>query len=190
MSIFSRAYLKILNWAQSKYAIHYLSFVSVLESCVLPYPPPDVLLAPMSLKQPHKAYYFAFITTIFSVIGGLIGYFLGEVLLQFLLGYQLISTAQVAQMSGFLEQYGIWVVGIAAFSPIPYKLATIGAGTLGMALIPFIVISLIARGARYFLVAALVRAYGDSCDQWLQKYIDRLGYILIIVIVIGVWYAS
>jgi len=190
MDFFSQLYLRILSWAESKYAIYYLSVVSTLEACVLPYPPPDVLLAPMSLKAPHKAYYFAFITTIFSVIGGLVGYFLGEILLQFLLGYDLVSAENIKTVEGFFEKYGFWVVGVAAFSPIPYKLATISAGTMGMALLPFILISFIARGARYFLVASLVKAYGDKCDRWLQKYIDRLGYILIVVIIIGAWYAS
>jgi Predicted membrane protein len=90
----------------------------------------------------------------------------------------------------WFDEYGFWVVGVAAFSPIPYKLATITAGTMSMSILPFIIISLIARGARYYLVAALVRAYGKQCDKWLQKYIDRLGYALIAVIVIGAWYAS
>jgi Predicted membrane protein len=83
MDFFSQIYLRVLNWAESRYAIYYLSVVSFLESSVLPYPPPDVLLAPMALKRPDKAYYFAFICTIFSVLGGLAGYFLGVVLLDF-----------------------------------------------------------------------------------------------------------
>ena len=190
MGIFSKLYLKILNWAEKKYAIYYLSALSLLESCVLPYPPPDVLLAPIALKNPRRAYYVAFITTLFSVIGGLIGYFLGEVLLQFLLNYNVIKAAQLTEIEALFTTYGIWMVAIAAFSPIPYKLATISAGVAGMALLPFILISFIGRGARYFLVAALVRAYGESCDQWLQRYIDRLGYGLIILVAIGVWYAQ
>jgi membrane protein YqaA with SNARE-associated domain len=83
MSIFSSIYLKILNWAESKYSVYYLSILSFIESNVLPYPPPDVLLAPMSLQKPKKAYQFALITTIFSVLGGIVGYFLGD----FFIGY-------------------------------------------------------------------------------------------------------
>jgi membrane protein YqaA with SNARE-associated domain len=190
MDIFSQIYLRILNWAESRYAIYYLSVVSFLESSILPYPPPDVILAPMALKRPDKAYYFAFICTIFSVLGGLAGYFLGDVLLQFLLGFKLIKLESIAHIKTFFDTYGVWVVGIAAFSPIPYKLATITAGTMSMALLPFIIISLIARAARYYLVASLVKAYGQQCDQWLQKYIDRLGYVLVVVIALGIWYAS
>ncbi len=190
MDFFSQIYLRVLDWAESRYAIYYLSVVSFLESSVLPYPPPDVLLAPMALKRLDKAYYFAFICTIFSTLGGLAGYFLGEVLLQFLLGYDLVKPESIELVKKWFNNYGFWVVGVAAFSPIPYKLATITAGTMSMALLPFIIISLIARGARYYLVAALVRAYGEQCDKWLQKYIDRLGYILIVVVAISAWYAS
>lgn len=190
MQIFSRLYQKALDWAQSQFAIYWLSVVSFLESSVLPYPPPDIILAPMVLKRPHKAYYFALITTLFSVLGGLAGYFLGEILLNFLLAIELIKPEAITSVKGFFDQYGIWVVGIAAFSPIPYKLATITAGSLSMALLPFIIISILARGARYYLVAGLVKTYGTQCDQWLQKYIDRLGYGLIVVVIFGVWYVS
>ena len=190
MQIFSKIYQKSLDWAQSRFAVYWLSLVSFLESCVLPYPPPDVMLAPMVLKRPNKAYYFAFITTVSSVLGGLLGYVLGDILLDFLLNYELIKPASVASIKLAFDEYGIWVVAIAAFSPIPYKLATISAGSMSMALLPFILVSLVARAARYYLVALLVKTYGAACDLWLQKYIDRLGYGLIIIIIFGVWYVG
>ncbi|ABL02469.1 conserved hypothetical protein [Candidatus Ruthia magnifica str. Cm (Calyptogena magnifica)] len=190
MDIFSKIYLRILNWAESRYAIYYLSVISFLESSILPYPPPDVILALMVLKRPDKACHFAFICTIFSVLGGLVGYFLGEVLLQFLLSFELIKPESIAYIKKIFDTYGIWMVGIAAFSPIPYKLATVTAGTMSMALLPFIIMSLITRAARYYLIISLVKAYRQQCDQWLQKYIDRLSYILIVVFALGIWYAS
>lgn len=190
MQLFSRLYQKTLNWAQSKFAVYWLSVISFLESSVLPYPPPDILLAPMVLKQPNKAYRFAFIATAFSVLGGLAGYILGDILLNFLLNAELIKTDSVTTIKAFFDEYGIWVVGIAAFSPIPYKLATITAGSMAMPILPFIGISLIARGARYYLVAGLVKAYGTQCDQWLKKYINHLGYTLIVLVIFGVWYVD
>ncbi|HIM58404.1 MAG TPA: DedA family protein [Gammaproteobacteria bacterium] len=190
MRIFSKLYQKALDWAQSKYAIYWLSIVSFLESSILPYPPPDVILAPMSLKQPNKAYYYALVCTITSVLGGLAGYFLGEILLAFLLEYSLIKMTMVDTSKIWFDQYGIWFVGLAAFSPLPYKLATITAGTVSMALLPFILISLLARGARYYLVAFLIRKFGDQADVWLKKHIDRLGYVLIIIVALGVWYVN
>ncbi|SMN17198.1 FIG139438: lipoprotein B [uncultured Candidatus Thioglobus sp.] len=190
MQIFSKIYQKTLDWAQSKFAVYWLSGVSFLESSVLPYPPPDILLAPMALKQPDKAYSFALIATVFSVLGGLVGYLLGDILLNFLLSYELLKPESIDLIKSFFDEYGIWVVGIAAFSPIPYKLSTISAGSMAMPLLPFIAISLIARGARYYLVAGLVKAYGGACDQWLKKYIDRLGYGLIVMVIFGVWYVG
>ncbi|MBC8493754.1 MAG: DedA family protein [Candidatus Thioglobus sp.] len=190
MQIFSKIYQTALNWAHSRFAVYWLSAVSFLESSVLPYPPPDVLLAPMALKQPNKAYSFASIATIFSVLGGLAGYFLGDILLDFLLNYGLVKPESVVLIKSFFDEYGIWVVGIAAFSPIPYKLATISAGSMAMPILPFVAISIVARAARYYLVAGLVQAYGDACDQWLQKYIDRLGYGLIVIVIVGVWYVD
>ena len=121
MKLFSQLYQKALDWAKSQYAVYWLSLVSFFESCILPYPPPDVILAPMSLQQPNKAYRFAFICTITSVLGGLVGYFLGEILLHFLLTYQIIKPAMIDVTKTWFDQYGIWFVGLAAFSPIPYK---------------------------------------------------------------------
>jgi membrane protein YqaA with SNARE-associated domain len=190
MQIFSRLYQKALEWAQSKYAVYWLSVVSFLESSILPYPPPDVILAPMALKQPNKAYYYAFVCTITSVLGGLAGYFLGEILLAFLLEYGLIEVSMVDTAKTWFDQYDVWFVGLAAFSPLPYKLATITAGTMNMALLPFVLISLLARGARYYLVAFLVRKFGDQADIWLQKHIDRLGYILVVIVILGIWYVN
>jgi membrane protein YqaA with SNARE-associated domain len=190
MQIFSRLYQNSLKWAQSQYAVYWLSVVSFLESCVLPYPPPDVILAPMSLKQPNKAYRYALICTITSVLGGLAGYFLGEMLLTFLLEYNLIKVSMIDTAKIWFEQYDIWFVGFAAFSPLPYKLATITAGTLNMALFPFILISLLARGSRYYLVAFLMKKFGAKADIWLQKHIDRLGYALVIVVILGIWYVN
>jgi membrane protein YqaA with SNARE-associated domain len=90
----------------------------------------------------------------------------------------------------WFDQYDIWFVGLAAFSPLPYKLATITAGTMNMALLPFVLISLLARGARYYLVAFLVRKFGTQADVWLQKHIDRLGYVLVVVVILGIWYVN
>ena len=108
MQIFSRLYQKALKWAQSQYAVYWLSVVSFLESSILPYPPPDVILAPMSLKQPSKAYRYALICTITSVLGGLAGYFLGEMLLAFLLEYNLIKASMVDTAKYRIFQTKFW----------------------------------------------------------------------------------
>jgi len=192
MQLFSKIYQKVLDWSQSKYAIYWLSLVSFVESFILPYPPPDVLLVPMALKKPNKAYQFAAICTIFSVLGGILGYFIGAVLLDTItpLLEQLHYTDKIIIIEGWFAEYGIWIVAIAGFSPMPYKIFTISAGIAGMAFLPFVLISLLARGARFFLVAFFIRKFGDACDIWLKKYIDRLGYFLIVAIGLGVWYVK
>lgn len=189
MQIFSKLYYKILGWAQSKYAVYWLSLVSFIESFILPYPPPDVLLAPMVLKKPNSAYQFTLICTVLSVLGGVVGYFLGALLIDVIQPFliKLQYADKLETVKGWFTQYGIWIMAIAGFSPMPYKIFTIGAGISNMALLPFILISLLARGIRFFLVAFCVRRFGDI---WLKKYIDHLGYILIIIVALGVWYAK
>lgn len=192
MQIFSKLYQKILSWAQSKYAIYWLCLVSFVESFVLPYPPPDILLAPMALKNSQKAYQLALVCTIFSVLGGVVGYYLGAFLLDAIMPLliKLHYTGKLDTINLWFGQYGIWIIAIAGFSPIPYKIFTIGAGIASMAFLPFVLMSLLARGVRFFLVALFVRKFGAACDIWLKKYIDRLGYALIVIIGLGVWYAK
>lgn len=192
MKLFHNLYNKVLNWSSSKFAIYWLSSISFLESSILPYPIQDIILASMSLKNKNKAYYYALVCTISSVLGGIAGYFIGyyayDVLLPFMQEMDYMDMLERARV--WFGIYGVWVIAIAGFSPVPYKIFTITAGVLSMHLVPFIAMSMLSRGARYFLVSFLVKRYGDRCDKWLQKYIDRLGYALIVVVIIGVWYAQ
>jgi membrane protein YqaA with SNARE-associated domain len=192
MKIFSKFYYKVLTWAEHKYSVYYLALLSTIESFILPYPPPDIMLAPMALKQANKAYYFALITTIFSVIGGVIGYILGYFFLDLIspiitnLGYD----AKLITLKEWFNEYGVLIVFVAGFSPIPYKIFTIGGGIMAMSFLPFVVISFISRGLRFYLVAFLVKKYGEKCDDFLRKYIDYLGYLIIILAIIFIGYKS
>ncbi len=188
--LFSNFYLRVLRWSEARYAVYYLAMVSFLESSILPYPPPDILLMPMIIKSPKRAYRLAMITTIASVLGGILGYFLGETLLGFLQSANLITPESLLSAEHWFAQYGIWAVAVAAFTPIPYKIITILSGISLMSLLPFILVSIIARGARFYLLAFLLRRYSDQCDNWLRRYIDRLGYLMIVVVALGFWYAN
>ena len=191
MRPFYTLYNKILEWSSSRFAIFWLSLISFLESSILPYPIQDFLLASMSLKNRSKAFYFAAICTIASVLGGIAGYYIGVYAIVKIgpilanLGYE----SKIELLKSYFITYDIWIILIAGFSPMPYKLFTITAGILGMSIFPFIALSLISRGARYFLISYLVRKFGKRCDAWLNKYIDRLGYSLIVIVVLGIWYA-
>ena len=191
MRPFYTLYNKILEWSSSRFAIFWLSLISFLESSILPYPIQDFLLASMSLKNRSKAFYFAAICTIASVLGGIAGYYIGVYAIVQIgpilanLGYE----SKIELLKSYFITYDIWIILIAGFSPMPYKLFTITAGIVGMSIFPFIAFSLISRGARYLLIAFLVRKFGKRTDAWLNKYIDRLGYALIVIVVLGIWYA-
>ncbi|MBF7071848.1 DedA family protein [Glaciecola sp. MH2013] len=187
MKIFEKCYDLCLTWAKHKHAEKYLAGLSCSESMFFPIPP-DVMLAPMALSQPNKAWRFAAVTTIASVIGGVLGYILGyfafESLIQPLvidMGYE----AKLAQATQWFEDYGVWVVFLAGFSPIPYKVFTITAGFMHMALLPFIIASTIGRGLRFFLVAALMKYGGPMMEAKLKKYIEIIGWATVVLAVIA-----
>ncbi|MEJ2425871.1 MAG: VTT domain-containing protein, partial [Candidatus Thiodiazotropha sp.] len=154
--------------------------LSFAESSFFPIPP-DVMLAPMSMAEPARAWYYAALTTLASVLGGLLGYLIGVFAIDFVepwlhsWGYWEVYQ----QTRDWFDHWGVWAIFLAGFSPIPYKIFTITAGVVAMALMPFLIASAIGRGARFFLVAALMAWGGPRMEQVLHRYIDRLGWILV-----------
>ena len=187
MMLFTAIYDWTLKWAEHQFAPRMLAILTFAESVFFPIPP-DVLLAPMVLAKPEKAWRLASLTTTASILGGTVGYLLGflmfEPWIQPLItefGYQQrFDTA----MSWF-QEWGVWVVFIAGFSPIPYKLFTVSAGFLQMAFIPFLLASAIGRGLRFFLVAGLIKWGGSAMEKNLRKWIDVLGWGLVTLIIIA-----
>ncbi len=179
-----------MRWAAHRHAQWYLAGLSFAESSFFPIPP-DVMLAPMALANTKKAWRYALITTVFSVLGGLAGYAIG------MFAFDLVRP--VLEKAGYMdnynlavswfEQWGVWVIFVAGFSPIPYKLFTIAAGVVSMALLPFAIASIIGRGARFFIVAGLMVWGGEKMDQMLRQYVDRIGWALVVVVAIAfIWY--
>ena len=171
--------------ARHKYASYYLSFMSFAESVFFPIPV-DIMLAPMSLAKPKKAWYYAMLATVFSVIGGIVGYYLGYALYDSFVqpiiesvGYQ----DKLLTAESWFKNYGIWVVFIASFTPIPYKVFTITAGIMHMAFLAFVIVSIIGRGLRFFLVAGLMRWGGAAMEDKLKIYIDRIGWAVVGLII-------
>ena len=183
MKLFTTLYDTCLKWAKHKHAEKYLGALSCAESTFFPIPP-DVMLAPMVLGQTDKAWRFAWITTIASVIGGIIGYGLGYFAFESFIS-PLITDMGYAEKLALAElwfaDYGVWVVFIAGFSPIPYKVFTISAGALAMAFLPFVIASTIGRGARFFLVAAFMKYGGPPMEAKLKKYIEYLGWGVVVL---------
>jgi membrane protein YqaA with SNARE-associated domain len=183
MKLFSPLYKKVMSWSRHPFAARYLFGLSFAESSFFPIPP-DVMLAPMSLAKPKKAMYYAMLTTIASVMGGALGYLIGMGFYEWI--QPLIEGdghwAEKYQITRqWFDRWGIWAVFIAGFSPIPYKIFTITAGILQMQFLPFIFASLIGRGSRFYLVAFLMKIGGAAMEQKLEKYIDFLGWLVVLL---------
>lgn len=186
MKLFAPLYERAMQWARHRHAPWYLGGMSFAESSFFPIPP-DVMLAPMALARPEKAWLYAWITTLASVAGGVFGYFIG------LLAFDAIEPwLQTSRYWGayqtatqWFDEWGVVAVFIAGFSPIPYKVFTIAAGALSMALLPFTLASVVGRGARFFLVAGLMRWGGARMEEQLRQHIDRLGWATVALVAVG-----
>lgn len=181
-----RLYDATIRAAGHRHAVWYLGGLSFAESSFFPIPP-DVMLAPMALAQRERAWLLALITTLTSVLGGVFGYVIGLLLLEWatewlqLMGYW----DGYLTVSGWFDAWGFWAVLLAGFSPIPYKVFTIAAGAGAMVFPTFLAASLIGRGARFFLVAGLVRWAGPAVERRLLQYIDVIGWIMVAAIILG-----
>lgn len=184
MRLFSKLYDRALRWAAHPHASRYLAALSFAESSFFPIPP-DVMLAPMSLAKPQRAWYYATLTTTASVLGGVLGYGIG------LLAFDAIQPT--LQTLGYWDEYelakqwftewGFWVVLIAGFSPIPYKVFTITAGAVTLSFPLFVIASLIGRGARFFLVAGIIAWGGERMERALRSHVETAGWLALIVLV-------
>src|SRR5271154_2549435 len=162
--MFDRLYDRIIALSQSPRAPYALAAIAFAESSVFPIPP-DVILAPMSLAQPKLAWRFAFIATIASVLGGMVGYAIGALLFD-TVGQWLIHVYGYAdRMDALKAAYAHWGAAIILFkglTPIPFKLVTIVSGLLGYNFLIFVLLSIITRGARFFIVAGALNRYGEQ----------------------------
>ena len=186
----AQIYDRLLVLVSSRQAPAYLGGLSFSEAVILPIPP-DFLLIPMVLAQRSKAWYFAALTTITSVLGGLAGYLIG-VFLYDSVGVWLIELYGLEEyfqtLNTWYDEYGIWMVLISGFLPIPYKVFTIASGVFAMAAIPFIIGSVIGRGARFFAVSAICYWAGDSVHYIMQRYAAPIGWLLTILVVVLIVY--
>lgn len=182
-----RLYEWVMSLAAHRRAPWWLAGLSVAESSFFPVPV-DVMLAPMVLARPERAWYYAALTTAASVIGGIIGFFIGLWLIQAvtpaLIEFGYWEAYQTAHQ--WFENWGFWAVFLAGFTPIPYKVFTIAAGAAGMLLPVFVVASMIGRGMRFFLVALLVRWGGPKVEPHLIRYMDQIAWTGLAFVVAGI----
>ena len=179
--MFASIYQGVMRFSRRREAPYYLSLLSFVESFILPFPPPDIMLAPMSLARPSRAMRYAALTLLFSVLGGLVGYLIGAFLFDLAEPYIIAwgYESRFEKVTIWFEHWGFWAVLVAGFSPVPYKIFTIAAGVLNLALIPFVLASIIGRGARFFLLAWCLAKYGPAIEPKLVRYIEYIGWTVV-----------
>ena len=184
-----RLYDWTLGLAEHRYAMVALAIVAFLESSVFPIPP-DLLLIPMIIAAPHRAFMIAGICMVASVAGGLLGYWIGYSVFE-TVGRPVLEfygkDAYFDEFATRYNEYGAWMVLIAGVTPFPYKVITILSGSTGLSLPVFIVASVIARGLRFFIVAALLWKFGAPIRDFIER---RLGlmFILFVILLLGGFY--
>lgn len=185
----TRLYNWVLSLADSRYALWALALVSFVESSVFPIPP-DVLMIPLIIANPRRAWLFASVALVGSVLGALLGYYIGWGLFESVGKPVLDFYGKTESMDAFatrFNDYGAWAVLIAGVTPFPFKVITIASGVTGLSLPVFIVASIIARGLRFFLEAALLWKFGAPIRDFIER---RLGlmFALFVVILLGGFY--
>ena len=183
---------KLYDWciaaAGKPYATWLLGAVSFVESSFFPVPP-DAMLIPMALARPDKAWTYATVCTLTSVAGGVLGYVIGAALYDSVGQWLIQLYGYGAKAEAFREayrQYGAWIILLKGLTPIPYKIVTITSGLAAYPIVPFILLSFVARGMRFYLVAFLIYRYGAKARAIIE---ERLGFwvtISAIVLVVGI----
>lgn len=190
--MFKKLYLWTLSLAESRHAPLALGLIAFAESSFFPIPP-DTILVPMSIARPNRALVYALICTIGSVAGGLLGYAIGALLFE-TVGKWLISVYgygdRVAEMRALYAHWGWAVILVKGLTPIPFKIVTITSGLLAYSLPLFILLSIVTRAARFFLVAALLHRFGATIHILLEKYFGLFLAALAAVTLLGFWIAG
>ncbi len=189
MKLIRRLYDWVLSWAETPYGMPALGLLAFAEASFFPVPP-DVLLMALCLALPLKAYRFALVATLGSVAGGIAGYAIGwggweavsGYFFQFIPGF---TPQGFEQVRGLFDQYDFWTVFAAGFTPIPYKIFTIASGVFQINFPVFIFASIISRGLRFFLVAALFYYLGKPARELIEKYFNLLSILFLVLLVGG-----
>lgn len=186
-SILPRIYDWILHWAETPHSRWALFLLALCESSFFPVPP-DLLLIPLCVAVPRKSFIYSLVCSLGSIIGGCIGY---------LIGWQFMDTigGSIIDFYGFHDKYqhiqslymsyDAWAIGIAGFTPVPYKVFTITAGAFRINFAVFFIASSISRSARFFLVGGLIYTFGSGIQSFIERYFNTLAVIFTILLVLG-----
>lgn len=177
LKIFSYLYDKSITWSGHPNAQYYLGGISFIESSFFPIPP-DVMLVTMTLAKPHKVWYYALIATLCSVAGGVLGYVIGYYAMLFIKPYLMASAfaPKFQQVMAWFDQFGVWMVILAGFTPFPYKIFTLSAGAMHLSFPLFFFGSILGRGLRFFLVCSILHFTAERFEKHVKRYIDIIGW--------------
>lgn len=185
--VLRRLYDWVLHWAKTPYGPTALFALTFAEASFFPIPP-DVLLIALCLSLPTRAFRFAALCTVASILGGMFGYFLGMEFYESV-GSKIIEfyhlTEKYEVVAGLYNQYNAVAVGVAGFTPLPYKLFTILAGVCEINFPIFVIASFVSRGARFFIVAGLIWKFGEPIKVFIDKYFNLLTVVFTVLLVGG-----
>ena len=175
----------MLSWSDSPYSVPALFCLAFAESSFFPLPP-DVLVIALTLGNPSQAWWYATVATLGSVLGGAFGYGIGwfggrPLLLKFM------GQTRMDLVHQYFQRYEAWAILIAGFTPVPYKIFTIGAGAFYVDFRTFMVASFISRGGRFFLVAGAIQFLGPWVKELIEKYFNLFSIIFVLLLVLGFW---
>lgn len=182
-----RMYDWVLHWAETPYGALALVLLAFAESSFFPIPP-DVLLIALAISIPKKSYFYASIGTIASVLGGVLGYYIGLGLME-VIGWKIIhfyhAEELFKQLFETFNKYNFWAVLTAAVTPIPYKVFTISAGAANANFWIFMAASILGRSIRFFAVATLIYLFGEKIKGFIDKYFNLLAIVFVVLLIAG-----
>lgn len=187
MAWLRRLYDWVLSWAETRYGVPALFVLAFAESSFFPVPP-DVLLIALAISIPAKSFYYALVCSVGSVLGGMGGYLIGYEFME-AVGNRIIAlygfTDKWDMVGSLYNRYAGWAVGIAGFTPIPYKVFTIAGGAFKIDFLVFVVASVLSRSARFFLVAGLIYYFGPAIRGFIERYFNILAVAFVVLLVGG-----
>ena len=182
-----RLYDWVQHFAETPYGSWALFLLAFAESSFFPVPP-DILLIALAVSIPSKAFRYALICSVGSVLGGIFGYVIGYQFMEFV-GFGILNfyglTDKYESVAELYNRYNAWAVGIAGFTPIPYKVFTISAGAFKINFGVFLLASIVSRSARFFIVAGLIYVFGAQIRAFIEKYFNILAVIFVLLLIGG-----
>ncbi|MBN1114482.1 MAG: DedA family protein [Oligoflexia bacterium] len=187
MGYLKRLYNWVLHWAETPYGLYALFILAFIESSFFPIPP-DVLLIALVLGKTSRWFKFALACSVASVLGGMFGYLIGYSFMD-AVGYSVIdfynARETFVKVQNMYREHGVLALGIAGFTPIPYKVFTIASGVFKLDFVLFVIVSFISRGLRFFILSFVISRFGEPIRVFIDRYFNLLTYVFMVLLILG-----